>query len=229
MKKTLAIVAVLAAAVSLASAKSYSMTIGARGMFGMGLGTTFADSNTNQELGKSMNAGGGLFLNFPLAYGIGIQPEVDFTYNIVGTKSVTTAGSLTTTTVGTTSYSTIDIPVNFTYKFNKFTFLAGPVFTIPVGQLSGEGTVTTVIGDNTTTSNYKNDPVDIGSPFIVGMDVGAEYSMRIGLFQGFAGVRYNLDFMPMKNKVTQSDNTVKTTELFTRRYLSAEIGLRMAL
>lgn len=239
MKKTLAVVAVLATALTFATAKkSFSMTAGVRGNFGLGLGTALdkdlTDVGYELDAFQTMNMGGGLFLNFPIASGIGIQPEVNYNYNIIHMTATSTNDVISTKSVTTTTatYSTIDIPVNITYKFNKFTFLVGPVFTIPVGNIATVTHNETTVG-STVTKNDSNDELTLGSNFIMGMDVGLEYSMRIGMIQGFGGVRYNLDFMPMKSKTetTNSNGSTTTTydELATRRTLAVTIGARVAL
>ena len=239
MKKTLAVVAVLATALTFATAKkSFSMTAGVRGNFGLGLGTALdkdiTDDGFKLDAFQTMNMGGGLFLNFPIASGIGIQPEVNYNYNTIHMTATTTNDSAKYKSVTTVaaSYSTIDIPVNVTYKFDKFTFLVGPVFTIPVGNIATVTHNETTLNSTTTKSDNEGD-LTLGSNFIMGMDVGLEYSMRIGMIQGFGGVRYNLDFMPMKAKeeTKNSDGSTTTTyeELATRRTLAVTIGARVAL
>ena len=132
MKKLIAFAVAAVAAVSVATAQ-IDLTVGARGIFGIGAGMHLGDPNTDTDLGKSLDFGGAVFAKVPVYKGLVIQPEVGFTYNMVGMKEdgVKSSGS----------YMAIDIPVLVGYDLkvsNELTVtpLFGPKFSIPVGKFS---------------------------------------------------------------------------------------------
>ncbi|MDE5614804.1 MAG: hypothetical protein K2I74_09195, partial [Treponemataceae bacterium] len=84
-KKLIACAIAAVAAVSMATAE---ITVGVRGIFGVGLGTTLADNvNADLDLGGTLNAGGTVFVKIPVFASLVVQPEVGFTYNMVGLEN----------------------------------------------------------------------------------------------------------------------------------------------
>lgn len=238
MKKTIAIIAVLATALSFASAKSLGFTAGVHGFLGEGWGkswdtdTVSNDAKYSDDFVGNMLFGGGLFLNFPLVSGLGIQPEVNFMAN-KAEYTTTGSGSLlgqsgTLTTKTTYSYNSIDIPVFISYKFNKFNFLVGPYISIPVTQITDSWTSTldyTVLGTTGTTNDNGSTSYDISSKTLFGLAFGLDYAQRMGGMYLMYGARYMLDFTPVTAQI--SDDT--TRAIFTRRALLLDLGLRIAL
>ena len=184
MKKTIAIVAVLAAALSLASAKSLGITLGVHGTFGENWGTSWSedtlskDSDAEKPFGSNMVFGGGAFVNIPLVSALGLQPEVNYMVNNGGFKTTSTveinsSNKTKTTTDFTYKYSSIDIPVLLSVKFMEFNFLAGPYISIPVSKIdytTDSYSETTLLGTTSTsdpapsTTSY-----DISSSPLFGM------------------------------------------------------------
>ena len=249
MKKTIAIVAVLAAALSLASAKSLGLTLGVHGTFGWGLGKSWSsniqdsiDTATNNgataedPFTSNMLYGGGAYVNIPLVSALGLQPEVNFMVNNAGYTSTDSGSStiLGITTAYTSKvdssvkYSSVDIPVFLSVKFKKFNFLVGTYIPITVSQLdmTTDSYATTTIGSSTTETDP--DPFtasyDIASSPLFGMAFGFDYINRIGLARLVTGVRYMLDFTPVTIKIDDD-----TQEVFTRRALTANLGVCIPL
>lgn len=225
MKKTIAIVAVLAAALSFASAKSYSFTFGAHGFFGEGWGKSWSDDKANDlttlknngatvanPFEKNMLYGGGAFVNLPINGTVGVQPEVNYMVNNAGVT--VTKSNLTTT--HTVTYNSIDIPVLLTYKAQKFTFLVGPYISIPVSKLN--------ITDVIPVIGSQPDSKEISTKPIFGMAFGANVAERMGGQYLILGARYMLDFSGIG--YTDSNNVEYE---FTRRGLTLDAGIRFAL
>lgn len=238
MKKTIAIVTVLAAALSLASAKSVGFTAGVHGFLGEGWGKTWdtetvsSDAKYTDDFAGNMLFGGGLFVNFPLGGTVGIQPEVNFMannaeYTTSGTGTLLgQSGTLTTKT--TYSYNSIDIPVFLSVKYNKFNFLVGPYISLPVTQVKDSWTKTldyTFLGSTGTTNDSDSSSYDVTSKTLFGLAFGLDYAQRMGGMYLMYGARYMLDFTPVTAQI--DDDT--TQKLFTRRALLIDLGLRIAL
>jgi hypothetical protein len=238
MKKTIAIISVLVAALSLASAKSLGFTAGIHGFIGEGWGkswdteTVSSDAKYTDDFAGNMLFGGGLFVNFPLGGTVGIQPEVNFMansaeYTTSGTGTLLgQSGTLTTKT--TYSYNSIDIPVFLSVKYNKFNFLVGPYISLPVTQVKDSWTKTldyTFLGSTGTTNDSDSSSYDVTSKTLFGLAFGLDYAQRMGGMYLMYGARYMLDFTPVTAQI--DDDT--TQKLFTRRALLIDLGLRIAL
>src|SRR5574344_719771 len=234
MKKTIAIISVLVAALSLASAKSLGFTAGIHGFIGEGWGkswdteTVSSDAKYTDDFAGNMLFGGGLFVNFPLGGTVGIQPEVNFMansaeYTTSGTGSLFgQSGTLTKKT--TYSYNSIDIPVFLSVKYNKFNFLVGPYISLPVTQVKDSWTKTldyTILGSTGTKNDSDSSSYDVTSKTLFGL----EYAQRMCGMYLMYGARYMLDFTPVTAQI--DDDT--TQKLFTRRALLVDLGLRIAL
>lgn len=244
MKKTIAFIAILATALSFASAKKYSFTFGAHGFIGEGWGTSWDDdmnvsSDATAPFGDNMLFGAGAFVNLPITGGLGIQPEVNFMANNAAFYEKANAslfGLVSGTFEGTTkySYNSIDIPVLFTYKLLKFNVLVGPYISIPVTDITKNvsGTITqTNFLTGESSDPYTPDAVTLtsaGKP-VFGMAFGANIAERMGGMYLIFGARYMLDFSPMQYVTTASDGTKTYHNVATRRGLTLDAGIRFAL
>lgn len=187
MKKLIACAVAAVAAVSMATAE---ITVGVRGIFGVGLGTTLADDmdSFDLDLGGTLNVGGTAFVKIPVFASLVVQPEVGFTYNMVGMK-VEESGAKVTIDC---SYNAIDIPVlvGWDFKINdSFTVtpLVGPKISIPVGKLTGERETSC----DGMTEKYDIDE-KIDSPVLFSVVVGAGVAYKVGPGAIVGDLRYNI-------------------------------------
>ena len=212
MKKTMALIAVLAAGITLASAAPVLSLHGAagKGFFG----TSFANDTVNQNQktwGENWDFAFGAGLNFSLGGNFGIQPEVNLAINNAG-YTYNTESTLSF------NYMSLDIPLLLTFRVNKWNFLVGPYVSFPLTQLT-----------RTTKPNANSDPItrtfDIANaPFTVwGLTIGAGYEERIGIGRLVIGARYSFDFTPI-----QAKNTLGVND-FTRRALYLDVSYKLAL
>lgn len=242
MKKTIAVAALLATALSFVSAKGAGVLAGVHGFFGEGWGSSWADdqsvsSSATNPFQNNMLYGGGAFVNIVLSGPVGIQPEVNFMVNNAGhyeTSTLISTSVLTEKIEATTAfkYNSVDIPVFLTLNYNKFNFLVGPYISIPVSKLTKtvSGTTTTTTLGTTTKSDYNPDPTEyeISSTPIFGMAFGANVSERMGGMYLVFGARYMFDFTPVQYKVT-SGSTTTYYDVYTRRGLTLDAGLKIVL
>lgn len=218
MKKSLALIAVLAAGITLASA---APVLSLHGSVGEGWGTTFANETANnyvKPFGNNLDFNFGVGLNFSIGGYFGIQPEVNVAINNAGYQ---TSDSNAYPNV-VSNYVSIDIPLLLTIRYNKFNFLVGPYVSFPLGEMK-------------TTYNLSDSSVTEGAsaisnaPFTVwGLTVGGGYEERLGIGRLVFGVRYSLDFTPIKTTTTVGPINV-TGEYFTRRALYIDISYKFAL
>ncbi len=227
MKKTLAVVALLATALTMATAKGAPVLF-AHGFIGdTALGGTFAGDNAEKaDFGKSLDFGGGIALNFAVASIFGISVGADFNYNQIGyvSESGPTLG-VTTKTEYSYNYMSIDIPLMITARAKKFNFAFGPTFSLPLGEIKGAGTATTTSDVLGTSTNNLSSASTISSPFIFGLKFAAGYEQRMGMLRGVVGLNYQLDLMPVKFKNSSGDEY----EFATRRALNVDIGVKLPL
>jgi len=229
MKKTIAIVAVLATMLSFAVAKDYSFTFGAQGFFGEGWGKSWgkdtqdafdmmkqAGLKVSDPFDLNMLYGGGAFINLPIAANFGVQPEVNYMVNNTGYKMEDDSSNWMSACI---SYNSIDIPVLFTYKALKFNFLVGPYISIPVGDFSVVSKDSSSTADDTWTGT-------IASKTLFGMMFGFNVAERMGGQYLILGARYMLDFSPIQMKDSTSGDV---SDLYTRRALLVNAGIRFAL
>ena len=234
MKKTIAVVVMLAAALTMVSAKSskkYSFTAGVHALGGIGFGSFDEDlekkikDNAGLSKGLGLELGGGAWVNLPLYQGLCIQPEVNYMYNTATLNTDDTTLGITTKTTETKSYSSLDIAALFTYKVQSINFLVGPTISIPVSKMKSVTTGTSTAGAVSTAINNENEK-DI-SNITFGLQAGANTNIRFGLGQIVAGARFMMDFNPTQNTTT-SGSTTTTTDLYKRMGVIAEVGYRFA-
>ena len=238
MKKTMAVVVMLAAALSLVSAKSskkYSFTAGAHALAGVGFGTFDADwektikDNANMSKGIGIDVGGGAWINFPLVQGLCIQPEVNYMYNMAQASYKGTTAGLTTDRNNVCSYSSIDVAALFTYKVQSINFLVGPTVSFPISDFTVSRKGSQTIG-NTSTAIDETNTYTIDTTATFGFQAGANTNVRFGLGQIVAGARFMMDFTPIQrfNKNSNGEITSKD-DLYKRMGVIAEVGYRFAL
>lgn len=201
MKKILTFIVATVASVAIASA---DMILLPHVYGGFGLGTSSEVDNEDIKPFSSINAGVGVGLNIPFGGFFGFQPGIDYYYNSVATENKDIDYE------STASYSSIDIPLIFTAKFNKFNFGLGPYLSIPVGKLSFGGDAD---GD-----------ADISTTVNFGLSLAAGYEERLGLGRCLFSIRYMLDFMPLEVELGNEDY-----EVFTRRALLIDLGYKVPL
>lgn len=228
MKKILTLIAVSVASIALAVADPI---IVGHGYFGVGLGSTVKDSDGNKidnakwDFASNLDFGGGIGVNIPFGGYFGIQPGVDFYVNNVGYKAGPTTLFGTTTTVNMKyNYLSLDIPVLFTVKLDKFNFALGPYVSIPLGDIKTDNTTTT----DTPSIDYHNTstthPAYSHSWGSVGITVGAGYEQRLGMGRLVCGLRYMIDIIPIEIK---DGDTV--TGKFNRGALAVDLGYKLPL
>ncbi|MEE3312633.1 MAG: porin family protein [Treponema sp.] len=218
MKKILALIAASVASIAIAAADP--IVVG-HGYLGFGaLGTTFnydemtpypgmedKDPSVFGAFFSNLEYGAGASINIPFGGYFGVQAGVDFYVNSAGFK--------TDYTTLTFTYTSLDIPLLFTAKLEKWNFALGPYLSIPLGNV----TATT----SSRTETYKN-----GRKINFGITAGVGYEERLGMGRIVFGGRYMLDFLD--NFVDDPDNFSGKSEFkFTRRALLIDIGYKLPL
>ncbi len=196
MKKILALAAVAVTAVALASADP--LFVG-HAYFGVGLGSAVQDwnkgnstrtdlgNNYKWNFGSNLDFGAGVAINIPFGDYFGFQPGVDFYVNNVGYHYET--GNGYDKRDQTFTYLSLDIPLLFTAKINKWNFAIGPYVSIPLGDVTSTRNI--ISSSSLTSYKYSHSWGSIGAL------VGVGYEMRIGLGRLVFGGRYFHDFMPI--------------------------------
>ncbi len=111
----------------------------------------------------SFQAGGGVALYYSLGKTLGIQPELNISYNWLNEAKAQYR------------YASIDIPVLLTARFWRLNFLLGPNLSIPCFLYE------------------KNDGYRYRYQMILGITGGVNYEHPIGLMNLILGVRYLQD------------------------------------
>lgn len=213
MKKILALIAASVASIAIAAADP--IVVG-HGYLGFGaLGTTFnkdklvytEDPSVFGAFGKNISFGGGVGINIPFGGYFGVQPGVDFYVNNAGFKDGDNTYAFT--------YYSLDIPVLFTAKLEKWNFSIGPYLSIPVGKLFA----------NCNDGGFEN--YDCAKPVNFGITAGVGYEERLGMGRIVFGGRYMLDFLPTQDK--KEDTSGNNYVNFTRRALLIDIGYKLPL
>ena len=232
MKKIIAVLAAMA--VTSISAFALDITVGARGDFFWGLGTTLAGDSKDyydaaeeaaKAAGHSWKTGGNLGGGFAV-YGnfgflnlgggtLGVQPEVGMIFNngwnLKDNDDVTNK-----------TYTSIEIPVlvTFTYPIADAFSIGGgigPYISIPLNydQLGNDGFKMSDYGDIKT--NFMN--------FGLAFDVNAGY--KVGPGDIVLDVRYMLDFTNLHYTLTQSGVTIIDEDTLVRRGLLIGLGYQI--
>ncbi len=220
MKKIIALAIAAIAAVAVASADP--LLIG-HGYFGVGLGSTVTEPDgtaldknlTSWNFGSNLDFGAGIGINIPFGGYFGFQPGVDFYVNNVG---YSLKGSSYDADI-TYNYLSLDIPLLFTAKVNKWNFAVGPYVSIPLGNVTG-----------TVTAKSDKSSIDLlhswGS---VGLELGVGYEQRMGMGRLVIGGNYMLDFIPITTYNKNDTKKEYAMEKFTRRALKLDVTYKLPL
>lgn len=215
MKKIIAMAVVAAVAVSMVCAQ---ITVGAKGTFGMNLGSKIAGELPDDAKNAFMvNGGGSIYgrYNLPFLPALGVQLEFGLSANNgAGTKVEMLGVEMTTTA----SYLSLDFPLLVTYDIPVGSIMITPIvgmnFSVPVG--SPKMTVT-VDGEK---EFGKVDGMKV-TGFIPGIVAGVEVGIPAGPGSVTAGLSYVNDFTPVKVKY---DGVDEKDDLLTRRNFNISLG-----
>ena len=206
---------VAAVAVSMVCAQ---ITVGAKGTFGMNLGSKLAVELPDDAKNAFMvNGGGSIYgrYNLPFLPALGVQLEFGLTANNGAGMKVEMLGVETTTTI---SYLSLDFPLLVTYDIPVGSIMITPMvginFSVPVG--SPKFVFKT---DENEASMDMGDLKDTG--FIPGIVAGVEVGIPVGPGSITAGLSYVNDFTPVKLK---SDGFDEKVDLLTRRNFNISLG-----
>ena len=241
MKKIIAVMAALA--VSSLSAFALDITVGARGNFNMGLGTSLEgdtkdwrdgmkDSmppSVSWKEGGDMGGGFAVYANFGLldlgGASLGVQPEVGMNFNN-GYYFKAEQGS---NKMEMDFYdTTIDIPVLVTFTYPVMDALSigggiGPYLSIPViadGKEEISGVVNAKLSDDANVKASMN--------FGLAFDVNGAY--KVGPGSIVLDLRYMMDLTPTKFTSTEKDTgdvDMDNEKIFTRRAFTIGLGYQM--
>ena len=206
---------VAAVAVSMVCAQ---ITVGAKGTFGMNLGSKLAVELPDDAKNAFMvNGGGSIYgrYNLPFLPALGVQLEFGLTANNGAGMKVEMLGVEMTTTA---SYLSLDFPLLVTYDIPVGSIMITPMvgmnFSVPVG--SPKMTVT-VDGEK---ESGQADGMKV-TGFIPGIVAGVEVGIPAGPGSVTAGLSYVNDFTPVKVKY---DGVDKKDDLLTRRNFNISLG-----
>ena len=214
MKKLIALLTVSVAAIAIAAADPILVVHGFVNL--NALGSSYeADSPNSDKMsafgafGDNVSIGGGVGVNIPFAGYFGVQPGLDVYGNRIGFKYDNSDN------ITAFNYISLDIPVLFTAKLEKWNFALGPYLSIPLGDLKF------TMKNGSSENSYDR---DISSSVNVGLLLGVGYEERLGLGRIVFGARYMLDFMPIEVEFGGT-----TSKAFTRRGLEIDIGYKVPL
>ncbi len=176
MKKIMALVAVVAATVALATAE---VTVGGRANLGLGLGTKLESGDL--DLGKSLDFGVTGFAKVPVAEKISVQPELGFNIEKIGQKVGSAKGTSTVNVLDLAALCVYDIEVSDDLTVSPF---AGPQFGYVIGKAKNSGDFS---------GEYKV------KPFLFDIVLGTEVAYKMGNGALVGDVRYNFGVTPLKN------------------------------
>lgn len=220
MKKIIALMAVAAISVSMVCAQ---ITVGAKGTFGMNLGSKL-DGELPSDVKSVLlvNGGGSIYgrFNMPFLPALGVQAGLGLTAgNGAGYKG--DMGDIEMEMYST--YLSLDIPLLVTYDIPVNSLVITPMvglnFSIPVG------TPTMTMGVNGEKESEKMEGVKV-TGFIPGLEAGVEVAIPAGPGAVTAGLSYVNDFTPVQGKY---DGIDETGDLMVRRNLNLSIGYAIKL
>lgn len=218
MKKIIALVAVAAISVSMVCAQ---ITVGAKGTFGMNLGSQVKEKADGMKDAFAVNGGGSIYgrYNMPFLPALGVQLEVGMTFgNAIGTAKDNKNSMYS-------SYNSFDIPLLVTYDIPVSSVVITPMlgmnFSIPFGAPT---THTKVDGEK---NSEKNDNTK-ATGFIPGLVAGVEVAIPVGPGSITAGLSYVNDFTPVKGKQEFGGTTVES-EVGIRRNFNISAGYAIKL
>lgn len=211
-------------AVMIVSAATAQITVGAKGIFGIGAGTSLVFPEGTPEEFKPdtsvlLGGGGGLYVryNLPMLSALGFQTELDLLANNGLVEGDGSNGVIS-------SYTSLELPILVTYDFNvgpvTLTALVGPHLSFPLGKMKLEAKV----------NDKKIDLSEFGMPNDFSIDSKALFGMTFGMAVGFpvgpgsivGDIRYLNDFS--KLRVGEGG---ATSDMLTRRTLNISLGYQM--
>ena len=237
MKKVIALVATAVVAVSMVCAQ---VTVGAKGTFGMNLGSTLTDERKAvatmgypiDTSNKVVVGGGGSIYgryNMPFHAPLGVQLELGiFANNGValdadGPIEYDYVGKINVTANASSTYLSMDIPLIVTYDISAgpvvITPMVGVNFSIPLGKLKYKTEYTAKIEGYGEEKEEFTEELDIDPRFIPGIVAGVEVGLPLGPGSLVADLRYVNDFT---NVTIASEG--ESMELFTRRNFNISVG-----
>lgn len=237
MKKIIAMAVVAVVAVSMVCAQ---ITVGAKGTFGMNLGSTLTDEGKAvatmgypiDTSNKVVVGGGGSIYgryNMPFHAPLGVQLELGiFANNGValeadGPIEDDYVGKINVTANASSTYLSMDIPLIVTYDISAgpvvITPMVGVNFSIPLGKLKCKTEYTAKIEGYGEEKEEFTEELDIDPRFIPGIVAGVEVGLPLGPGSLVADLRYVNDFT---NVTIASEG--ESMELFTRRNFNISVG-----
>ena len=243
MKRIISLVAAAALATGMVCAQ-VGGSVGARGTFGMNLGTTLTDDarkfisqGEDIDLKDKLALGGGGSVygryNMPFHTPLGVQLEVGVFANngaklaVDDTFEPTSGMKGSVTGSASFSYLSLDIPLLITYDIDAgpvvITPFVGPNFSIPLGTLrhKQESTITM---DGDVTKDFLEKSYDFSSRFIPGIVAGVAVGLPLGAGALVADLRYVNDFTPVSVNPGAGRGE---TNLFTRRNFDISLGYEL--
>ena len=223
MKKIITMALAALAAVSMVSA--FDFNAGLRGSFGYGLGRTFSNSDYNKDAYKVSFPENiiwdiGAVAEIQVNKTLGLQAEINYANNNVGYNYSDSYSSVTPKY----TWSSVEIPLLVTVNMRAGSgyakAYAGPHFTFPTGNLKTSGTAKVTVG-GTGGSKELEGEADITSSILAGLTFGGDYLLKMGTGNLSLGLRYSLDFMPLKAKASSSSDA---NDVYTRRGLKINAG-----
>lgn len=239
MKKVIALVATAVVAVSMVCAQ---VTVGAKGTFGMNLGSTLTDEgktlftmgydiDTKNEV---MVGGGGAIYgryNMPFHTPLGVQLELGIFANngvkVSADSSIEEDGmKIGVEATGSASYLSMDIPLIVTYDISAgpvvITPLVGVNFSIPLGKMKSKMEYTAKMDGQVVDEDGFTEDVDIASKFIPGIVAGVEVGLPLGPGSLVADLRYVNDFT--KFSIDLGVDGMDPVEVGIRRNFNISVG-----
>lgn len=218
MKKIIALVAVAAISVSMVCAQ---ITVGAKGTFGMNLGSQLDKKADDAKDAFAVNGGGSIYgrYNMPFLPELGVQLEVGMTFgNAIGYAKDNKNSMYY-------SYNSFDIPLLVTYDIPVSSVVITPMlgmnFSIPFGAPTAHSKV-----DGEKDSKKVDNTKVTG--FIPGLVAGVEVAIPVGPGSITAGLSYVNDFTPVKSKREFGGTTVEN-EVGIRRNFNISAGYAIKL
>ncbi len=239
MKRVIALVATAVVAVSMVCAQ---ITVGAKGTFGMNLGSTLTDDaktlftmgydiDTKNEV---MVGGGGAIYgryNMPFHTPLGVQLELGIFANngvkVSADSSIEEASmKIGVEATGSASYLSMDIPLIVTYDISAgpvvITPLVGVNFSIPLGKMKSKMEYTAKMDGQVVEEGDFTEDVDIASKFIPGIVAGVEVGLPLGPGSLVADLRYVNDFT--KFSIDPGVDGMDPVEVGIRRNFNISVG-----
>lgn len=213
MKKLFIVLFMFMGVLSVATAQ---ITLGAKGIFGVGVGTTIENSFLQAQIEEDsrikqtslIGGGGGIFFryNLPVFSSLGFQTELD----IVARNGIQTKKPGESDGNTSYSYTSLELPILVTYDFTLgpvyLTLLAGPHISFPLGKLKAE-------------LDTESFDISINSKALVGITVGTAVAIPVGPGAIVTDIRYLNDFSKLKGEYIKPQDNI-----LTRRALQLSLG-----